>query len=205
MSFFNDNSKFGLIYLILGIITIVVGILSAISGALTEEGEKISFALILGGVGSVIYGFLITKAAAKIRSGEIASKFEIIILLITMIAIGTFISSILGGIGTAIDGDIGSGVFTIIIGIIIVLILGFVLKKLQDGKNGILDKIIWILMILIALFTLVAGILEMIGAIGVGDALSLVVGLIDGFCTFFVGVFVLLALFDDGVKKEIGI
>ncbi len=88
--------------------------------------------------------------------------------------------------------DLASGIIDIIIGIIVVWAAG----KINDGKETTIDKIIWIiLLVLFVVYFLVSFI-----AIFTTDIISLIANL----CGAIIYLFMIAYLFDNDVKKAMG-
>lgn len=112
----------------------------------------------------------------------------------TTVVIGIFAA--IGGIMS--DISFWDNVISIIIGLIIV----WAGRKILDGKQTTIDKILWILLTVLFLILFVV---SFIGIFGVeGETLHLVVGVVSSICYAIVYLFMLCYMFDGDVKKGMG-
>ncbi len=197
MSFFTE-SKAGMAFLILGIISIIGGLLSLIFGILEMEIADTLFThgAAVCAIGTIIYGFLYAAYGKKVRAGLVSAKIDILAGFVRLVGIATIITGLFNAFGAVVDGaDFGTELVAAIVSIIIGLIIIWIAGKINDGKQTIGDKIIWIILLIIFIICFLLAILEIIS----------IVGIIVGICHLFIYVFMLALLFDSDVKSEMGI
>ncbi len=184
MSFFNDNKVAGMAVLILGVLYILGAIVALYYGATAEGGADAG--AILAAVGSLISGFIVLKFGMDMRNGAFSDKTVLLGKFVYMVGITT----IIGGIFTVLL-SVGSAVFGIILGIII-LLCGM---KIQNASGGTIEKILWIILMIISILMLIGGIMTLAASVA---------AIITGVCGIILGIFLILLLLDDSVKKQMG-
>ncbi len=191
MSFFSDNKNFGLAMIIAGLVTALVAIISIFYPAFTVGGAVTA-------IGSVIYGLMIMGVGSSTRKGEISQKLDILAKYVYVVGAGTIIMAVFSAAGMAINGGV-VGLLAGIIAFIIALIIGLVIiwagKKMTDGAVSTIDRIIWILLVLLFVISILGALVQLFGGI---------LGIILGICNIIIFVFLLAALFDPEVKKAMG-
>ena len=85
---------------------------------------------------------------------------------------------------------LANGVIDIIIGLIVL----FLYKKITDGKDSLVDKIVWIILLILFLLTIIGGVIALFGIITIPL----------GICMMIIGVFMFMALLDNDVKAKFG-
>ena len=202
MSFFSEPKNAGLAFMIIGLITIIGGIITVILGAMGYEldtggDEPIKFAIgtAIAAVGSIIYGCMQFGYGKKVRGGVVSAKIDILAAFVKLVGVGTIVTGVFSAIGSIVDGgELGTGLVSAIISIIIGLIIIWIGTKINDGKQTIADKIIWVILLIAFILCLIAAVLEIIT----------IIGIITGICDLIIYVFMLILLFDSEVKSEMG-
>jgi len=202
MSFFSEPKNAGLAFIIIGVITVIGGIITVVLGAMGYEFEagdnvyKFALGTAVAAIGSIIYGCMQFGYGKKVRDGTVSAKIDILAAFVKLVGVGTIVTGIFSAIGTVMNGDeIGTGIVSAIISIVIGLIIIWIGTKINDGKQTLGDKIIWVILLIAFILCLIAAILEIIT----------IFGIITGICDLIIYVFMLILLFDPEVKSEMGI
>ncbi len=193
MSFLDNPKNAGTVLWLIGIIQIVLGVVNIVLGALGVEvdGEEIDLVEgVVNGIGTIIIGFLYFGFGKAVRSGEISTKWDILVRFIYLFGMQLIISGIFTYSADAVDWAV-----QIVVGIILGLIVFWIVKRMTDGKTDTLDKIIWILLLLIFIISAIVDILAM---------LAFPVGTIMGIAGFIVDAFMIICLLDNEVKAKMG-
>ncbi len=189
MSFLDNSKTAGTAIWIVGIISIILGIVGLISGVLSDETD--TAVAVIGGLGGILVGLVYFGFGKSIRSGEITGKWEIVCRIVYLTGIVFIINGIFG-----YNGDGKDWAIQIAKGIVLGLVCLFIHKRMTDGKTDVLDKILWILLVVISIIYIIISLL---------DILVFPIGTITGICGLLIGLFLIISLFDDDVKKKMGI
>lgn len=203
MSFFDDMKNFGLVVMIVGVLTAILGIVGIVLD-LTDGTGIILWTMDMAYISNIIFGLLLLGYAAKVRSGEISEKIDMLGTFTMLLAIVTILGGIFAAIGAAIDGfGIGAVIGAVVVPIILGLILMFVAKKMMDGQATTLDKIIWFLLVIILVVMTIVSLAGITVAFS-GTALGIVAG-IGSFFEMLMYIFFLLITVSQDVKDKMGI
>ena len=191
MSSFFDNTKivgfaFVMVAVILvadAILTIVLGFMD-VSDDLKEGIDNWMLYCVIGGIGSLICAALYGFFANKVYVGTYSEK--IVILTTALGGIFNAVASIAGG------QDIGAAIVSAIILVLIGLLIMFISTKINDGKQTVGDKIIWIILLIAFILMIIGSALSMVSLIGV----------VDGIAHILIGIFMIAFLFDSEVKSK---
>lgn len=189
MSFFDEPKNAGLAMIIVAIISVVAGLVNIVLGATADDG--VQYGSIVVAIGSLITAVIYFKYGKSVRSGAVSSKIDILAGFVNAVGMITVISGIFAIIASIWTGGWANGIITVILGIII-LWCG---KKINDGKQDTLDKILWIILLVIFVIEIILNIVSLF---------AFPVGTILGICGIIIYVFMLILLFDSDVKKEMG-
>lgn len=191
MSFFDQPKNAGLAMIVVAIVEVIAAIINIFAAATADDG--IDFSGIIVAIGLIITAVIYFKYGSQVRSGAISAKIDILASFVNVVGVisivnGVFqiIAGVAGGAGL-----IGNGVINIIIG----LIICFCGKKINDGKETTLDKIIWIILLVVFVIEILANIVMLIG---------FPIGTLMGICGIIIYVFMTLLLLDGDVKKAMG-
>ena len=191
MSFFDQPKNAGLAMIVVAIVEVIAAIINIVAAATADDG--IDFSGIIVAIGLIITAVIYFKYGSQVRSGAISAKIDILASFVNVVGVisivnGVFqiIAGVAGGAGL-----IGNGVINIIIG----LIICFCGKKINDGKETTLDKIIWIILLVVFVIEILANIVMLIG---------FPIGTLMGICGIIIYVFMTLLLLDGDVKKSMG-
>ena len=191
MSFFDQPKNAGLAMIVVAIVEVIAAIINIVAAATADDG--IDFSGIIVAIGLIITAVIYFKYGSQVRSGAISAKIDILASFVNVVGVisivnGVFqiIAGVAGGAGL-----IGNGVINIIIG----LIICFCGKKINDGKETTLDKILWIILLVIFVIEILANIVMLVG---------FPIGTLMGICGIIIYVFMTLLLLDGDVKKAMG-
>jgi len=204
MAFFDNQDHAGLALLIFAVLSIVMAIVTIVWEIV--DGGDIIIANIIMAIGTLVGGFLYLAFAQRVRGnsgnnafsdklglsgGAITDKFDIIVEFVHVFAFATIVSGIFEIIAGIFDfGIIGTGIIDVIVGLIVL----FLYKKITDGKDSLVDKIVWIILLILFLLTIIGGLLLCITIIGIPL----------GICALIIGVFMFMGLLDNDVKAKFG-
>lgn len=204
MAFFDNQDHAGLALLILAIVSIVMAIVTMIWEVV--DGSDIQVANIIVAVGTFIGGFLYLAFAQRVRGqtgsnvisdklgvsgGALNDKFDIICEFVKVFAMVRIVGGVFEIIGGLFNNAlIANGVIDIIIGVIAL----FLYKKITDGKDSVVDKIVWIILLILFLLTIIGGVIALFGIITIPI----------GICMMIIGVFMFMGLLDSDVKAKFG-
>ena len=130
----------------------------------------------------------------SVRSGSITNKLDIVSRMVLTVAICTIINAFFSLIGQVLIevqdyGALGMDVVYIILGII----LAWIANKIGDGKVDTIDKIMWIILVVVFLVLFVVSLLAIL-PIGLTSIEAVLMAIIY--------VFLLVFMFDDEVKNK---
>ena len=204
MAFFDNQDHAGLALLLLAIVSIVMAIVTMIWEVV--DGSDIQVANIIVAVGTLIGGFLYLAFAQRVRGqtgsnvisdklgvsgGALNDKFDIICEFVKVFAMVRIVGGVFEIIGGLFNNAlIANGVIDIIIGVIAL----FLYKKITDGKDSVVDKIVWIILLILFLLTIIGGVIALFGIITIPI----------GICMMIIGVFMFMGLLDSDVKAKFG-
>ena len=204
MAFFDNQDHAGLALLIFAVLSIVMAIVTIVWEIV--DGGDIVIANIIMAIGTLVGGFLYLAFAQRVRGnsgnnafsdklglsgGAITDKFDIIVEFVHVFAFATIVSGIFEIIAGIFDfGIIGTGIIDVIVGLIVL----FLYKKITDGKDSVVDKIVWIILLILFLLTIIGGVIALFGIITIPI----------GICMMIIGVFMFMGLLDSDVKAKFG-
>lgn len=171
--------------IIVAIVNILAAIANIVVAATAEEG--VDYSGIIVAVGLIITGIIYFKFGSNVRAGNISKKIDILASFVNVVGINTIVT----GVFAILSGTFASGVWDIIFGIIIC----FCGKKINDGKETTLDKILWIILLVIFVLSILFSIVELV---------AFPIGTLLGICGIIIYVFMTLLLMDGEVKKAMG-
>ena len=170
------------------------------------DGSDIQVANIIVAVGTLIGGFLYLAFAQRVRGqtgsniisdklgvsgGALNDKFDIICEFVKVFAMVRIVGGVFEIIGGFFNNALlANGVIDIIIGVIAL----FLYKKITDGKDSVVDKIVWIILLILFLLTIIGGVIALFGIITIPI----------GICMMIIGVFMFMGLLDSDVKAKFG-
>lgn len=190
MSFLSDNKNFGLAMMVAGILMAIIAVVNIVL--------HFTLGVAITAVGSIIYGLMIVGVGSSTRKGEISQKLDILGKYVFVVGAGLIITSLFAAIGVAVElGLVGvvAGIITVIISLIIGLIIIWISKKMTDGQVSTIDRVIWIILVIMFIISILGAIMQMLGGI---------LAFLLGVCNLVIFLFLLSALFDPEIKKAMG-
>ena len=190
MSFLSDNKNFGLAMMVAGILMAIIAVVNIVL--------HFTLGVAITAVGSIIYGLMIVGVGSSTRKGEISQKLDILGKYVFVVGAGLIITSLFAAIGVAVElGLVGvvAGIITVIISLIIGLIIIWISKKMTDGQVSTIDRVIWIILVIMFIISILGAIMQMLGGI---------LAFLLGVCNLVIFLFLLSAFFDPEVKKAMG-
>lgn len=191
MSFFDEPKNAGLAMIIAALVSLIAAIAGIVTGLIDDDG--IQTANIIVAIGSLISAVVYFKYGSKVRSGAVSAKIDILAGFVNVSGVTTIIMGVFYIIAAiaGYDNGVGTGVLDIIIGLIII----WCGKKINDGKQTTIDKILWIILLVIFVLALLGSILSLF---------AFPIGTLTGICGIIIYLFMLILLFDSEVKKDMG-
>ena len=190
MSFLSDNKNFGLAMMVAGILMAIIAVVNIVL--------HFTLGVAITAVGSIIYGLMIVGVGSSTRKGEISQKLDILGKYVFVVGAGLIVTSLFAAIGVAVEpGLVGvvAGIITVIISLIIGLIIIWISKKMTDGQVSTIDRVNWIILVIMFIISILGAIMQMLGGI---------LAFLLGVCNLVIFLFLLSALFDPEVKKAMG-
>lgn len=190
MSFLSDNKNFGLAMMVAGILMAIIAVVNIVL--------HFTLGVAITAVGSIIYGLMIVGVGSSTRKGEISQKLDILGKYVFVVGAGLIVTSLFAAIGVAVElGLVGvvAGIITVIISLIIGLIIIWISKKMTDGQVSTIDRVIWIILVIMFIISILGAIMQMLGGI---------LAFLLGVCNLVIFLFLLSAFFDPEVKKAMG-
>lgn len=199
MSFIDNQKIVGLAFTVIGVLMIIAAILSLVDGFTMDGGLGDHAGYIIAAIGSIIAAVIYFKFGNKVRTNALSGKLKILGNYVNVVGVTTVVIGIFAAIG-GIMSDISfwDSVISIILGLIVI----WAGKKILDGKETTIDKILWILLTVIFIILFLV---NLIGIFGIeGEGIHFVIGVISTICSIIVYLFMLCYMFDNDVKKGMG-
>ncbi len=202
MSFFDNPKHFGLAAVIIGIVSLITGIVNAVNAAIADpmlEGALVA------SVGTILYGILILGIGLPIYRGEDTNTLSILGKFVRFVGVATIVVNIFIGAGQIVDGDTAVGATTIVVGLILGLILIWIAGRIVDGKVDTLDRIVWIILVVVFLILTIFSLVGIFTAfMGDAEILDKALRSILSLCEFILYIFLLIGVLSDDVKTKMG-
>ncbi len=212
-SFFENRKALGIALLIVAIITIASGISSIISGITEEYGslipegvdQNLSMYCVIGGIGSIIGGFIYLIFSAGLRRGMVSIKIDILAGLVRILGLVTIVSGIFDAAAYIVGtGEFGTGIIDAIVSIIIGALIIWIAGRINDDKQDVGDVVIWVVMLVLVILLIIVSFLALIGLTFEFD-FGLVVVILGLLSELIIDLFVLAFLLDREVRNEMGL
>jgi hypothetical protein len=197
MAFFSAQNA-GLAFMIVAVVNIIAAIIAVVLAVMDVEGftENGVVYYAICAVGELITSGLYFMYGQKVRNGQIDRKIDILATFVKIVGITMIIGGLFAAAAViAIGADIGAALIGMIVPIILGLIVIFIASKINDGKQTIGDKLIWIILLVVFVLSILVAIVEIIS----------IVGILYGICDLIIYSFMVLLLIDEEVKSEMGI
>lgn len=200
MSFVDNQKLVGTAFTIIGILFIIAALVQLV-GAFSEEGWTNILGAVIAAIGAILAAILYFKYGNSVRKEELTGKLNILGSYVLVVGVTTVIVNIFAAIG-GIIGKISfwDSLIMVILGIIVI----WAGKKITDGKETTIDKILWIILTIVFLVLFVLNFVGIFGSFGSGEALTIIISFITSVCYAVVFLFMLLYMFDGEVKKGMG-
>lgn len=200
MSFVDNQKLVGTAFTVIGILFIIAALVQLV-GAFSEEGWTNIVGAVIAAIGAILAAILYFKYGNSVRKEELTGKLNILGSYVLVVGVTTVIVNIFAAIG-GIIGKISfwDSLIMVILGIIVI----WAGKKITDGKETTIDKILWIILTIVFLVLFVLNFVGIFGSFGSGEALTIIISFITSVCYAVVFLFMLLYMFDGEVKKGMG-
>ena len=199
MSFLDNTKTAGTALWIVGILMIISALLTIICGVVDDEMNDHVIGWVILGIGSLICALVYFAFGKSVKSGEVSDKFDIVTKFVYVVGYTT----IIGGVFAALCGfgfdDIGGYLVSGIISIVLGFVILWIHKKITDGNISTLDRIMWILLLVIFVICFISSFF----GIG-GSGLALAVNIIVAICDIVIYLFMIAFMLDNSVKAKFG-
>lgn len=193
MSFIDNQKIVGTAFFFIGILMIIAALLQLVDGFTMEGGLGEQVGYIIAAIGAIIAAVMYFKFGNKVRTNAITGKLNILGNYILVVGGATVVSAIFAAIGGIIsDISFWGSVISFILGLIVV----WAGKKVLDGKETTIDKILWIILTVLFVLLFISSFINIFG----GDIITILVSI----CSAIVYLFMLCYMFDGEVKKGMG-
>ena len=189
MAFTDNTRNFG----ILAIIVAVIGLASGVAVFFDDEIE--SKWRTIAGVGTIIANIVMLLAGYAIFSGNIPMFMDKLFPEGPSTKFGV-LTGYTAAIGVASIVGLGSSIMEIVMGVLVGLVLLFIVRILTNDRKGIVEKILWVILLVVYFLGIIGSIL----AIFSGSVIDTIVGL----CGCLMYLLAFIYLFDESVKKKFG-
>lgn len=190
MSFFTEPKNAGIALMIVAVLNLIAGIVGVYDGAT----NGFNTGAVVAAVGAIICALVFFGFGSKVANNML-SKIGIVAEYVRVIGVTTIIGGVffLGYLANDVSSmdTIATAIVTIIIGLIIM----WVASKIGDGKAETIDKIIWIILVVVNVILILTSIVNL---------LDFFVGTLIAICDIVIYVFMLLLLLDGEVKSKMG-
>ena len=163
MSFFDETKNFGLMAMIAGLVMVLSAILWVVDGF-----DLGLIGVLIAGLLLLIFGLGVYQGESKLNIGSlfdegVTSKFGLVVAFIIIV-----------GVIDIVQGIFALNIMSIVVGVLLIL-FGFLMKM---DLSPILEKIIWIILLIVFLLGIISGILSVVGAFG-GEPLWIVLNVLN--------------------------
>ena len=209
VSFFENRKILGFVLWVIAIFAIAEGIGCIVDGFssdsssfIPDEADNREFYGCLSGIGMIIAGLIYALFSSAISRGAVSKKIDILAGLVRMVGLTTIITGIFDGIAWILCTDeIGAGIVSTIISILIGALIMWIGGRINDGKADVGDIIIWLVLLVLMLILVLLLFLALIGATLALD-LGLILVILEIVCKLILYLFVIAFLCDRGVRKS---
>lgn len=197
MSFFDKPENAGMALVIVALLNLVSAVLGLYDGV---SGDFNTGAVCVA-IGAIICAIVYFKFGQELRTNA-PSKIDTLATYVKTVGIVTIIGGIfaLGYLANKDTAVAGSGIITIILGLIIM----WCASKINDGKVTVADRVLWIILTVIMVLLVIVSLVSLVGAFGLDGIVNVVFGILTAFCDLIIFLFMLLLLLDEEVKKKMG-
>ncbi len=196
MSFFDNTKIAGWALFFAGLLMIVSALVGFYDAFAEHEGAGDQIGYLVIAIGALIGGLIYFGFGNSVRTGAISEKIEIVARLVLTVGTCTIVAAFFGIIGQVLIevGDLGA-IGMQILSFIFGLILLWIGKTINDGKTTTFDKILWIVLVVVFVILFLVNLFGIV-PIGLSSISAILMAIIY--------LFLLVFMFDDDVKKKMG-
>lgn len=186
MSFFDETKNFGLMAMIAGLVMVLSAILWVVDGY-----DLGLIGVLIAGLLLLIFGLGVYQGESKLNIGSlfdegVTSKFGLVVAFIIIV-----------GVIDIVQGIFALNIMSIVVGVLLIL-FGFLMKM---DLSPILEKIIWIILLIVFLLGIISGILSVVGAFG-GEPLWIVLNVLNAVAYLVIYIMLFLYMLSPEVKSR---
>ncbi len=186
MSFFDETKNFGLMAMIAGLVMVLSAILWVVDGF-----DLGLIGVLIAGLLLLIFGLGVYQGESKLNIGSlfdegVTSKFGLVVAFIIIV-----------GVIDIVQGIFALNIMSIVVGVLLIL-FGFLMKM---DLSPILEKIIWIILLIVFLLGIISGILSVVGAFG-GEPLWIVLNVLNAVAYLVIYIMLFLYMLSPEVKSR---
>lgn len=188
MSFLDETRNFGILALIVAIVNAIGSVLFFLNEDIDPVWRTVA------GVGGILSSVVMISAGFAIMTGNIPPFIERIFPDGVASKFGV-ITGYTAAIGVASIVGLGFTIADIVAGVLVGIILIGIVWILTNDRRGIVERIIWVILIVVYFIGVITGV-----AIAITGGLNL----ISGICLTLMYLLAFTYLFDPGVKSKFG-
>ncbi len=186
MSFFDETKNFGLMAMIAGLVMVLSAILWVVDGY-----DLGLIGVLIAGLLLLIFGLGVYQGESKLNIGSlfdegVTSKFGLVVAFIIIV-----------GVIGIVQGIFALNIMSIVVGVLLIL-FGFLMKM---DLSPILEKIIWIILLIVFLLDIIRSILSVVGAFG-GEPLGIVLNVLNAVAYLVIYIMLFLYMLSPEVKSR---
>jgi hypothetical protein len=186
MSFFDETKNFGLMAMIAGLVMVLSAILWVVDGY-----DLGLIGVLIAGLLLLIFGLGVYQGESKLNIGSlfdegVTSKFGLVVAFIIIV-----------GVTEIVQGIFALNIMSIVVGVLLIL-FGFLMKM---DLSPILEKIIWIILLIVFLLDIIRSILSVVGAFG-GEPLGIVLNVLNAVAYLVIYIMLFLYMLSPEVKSR---
>lgn len=186
VSFFDETKNFGLMAMIAGLVMVLSAILWVVDGF-----DLGLIGVLIAGLLLLIFGLGVYQGESKLNIGSlfdegVTSKFGLVVAFIIIV-----------GVIDIVQGIFALNIMSIVVGVLLIL-FGFLMKM---DLSPILEKIIWIILLIVFLLGIISGILSVVGAFG-GEPLWIVLNVLNAVAYLVIYIMLFLYMLSPEVKSR---
>jgi hypothetical protein len=203
MSFFDNPKNFGLAAIVIGAISLIMGIVGIVNGALADP---IATGSVVASAGTLAFGALILGVGLPVYKGEESNKLNILGMFVRFVGLAIIVLGIFTGAGQIIDDSLSAGIVYIVVQVVLGLVLMWIAGRIVDGSVDTLDKIIWIVLLVVFAILTIFFLYGIIAPFLVDGyvLIDAVIAAIESLCYFILAAFLLVSVLSEDVKSAMG-
>ena len=189
MAFTDNTRNFGLLAIMVAILGMGSGVMMFLDEDIESKWRTIA------GVGAIIAHIVMLLAGYTIYSGNIPMFMDKLFPEGPTSKFGV-LTGYTAAIGVASIIGLGSSVAEIVVGVLVGLILLGIVWILTNDRKGIIERILWVILLVVYFLGIVGSILSIFS----GSAIATAMGL----CGCLMYLLAFIYLFDESVKQKFG-